>query len=227
MLGSYLPLNIAHTIDHTLLSPETTSEEIEKLCGEARQYEFYSVCVPPSWIGHAKKCLGGSKVKVVTVISFPHGNDLSASKALASQQAKNAGADEIDMVMNLGWAKAGNWPAVECEIAHVVKAVKPTPVKVILETCLLDEDQIRIACHAATQAGAKFVKTSTGFSKGGATMDAVRLMKASIPPTMEVKASGGIRDLPTALAMIQAGATRLGTSSGIAILSGKGTSSAY
>jgi deoxyribose-phosphate aldolase len=166
-------------------------------------------------------------VKVVTVISFPHGNDLSSSKALASQQARNAGADEIDMVMNLGWAKEGNWPAIESDIAQVVKAVKPTPVKVILETCLLSQEQIQKACHAAFHAGAKFVKTSTGYSTAGATIDVVRLMKASIPSTMEVKASGGIRDLPTALAMIEAGATRLGTSSGAAIISGKGNSSTY
>jgi len=220
-------LNIAHTIDHTLLAPEATTEQIDNLCDEARQYEFYSVCILPRWIEHAKKHLGGSKVKVVTVISFPHGNDLSTSKALASQQAKNAGADEIDMVMNLDWAKSGNWPAVESDIAQVVKAVKPTPVKVILETCLLSQDQIQEACQAAVRAGAKFVKTSTGFSKGGATIEAVQLMKSSIPPTMEVKASGGIRDLPTALAMIQAGATRLGTSSGAAIVAGKGDSSSY
>jgi len=215
-------LNIAHTIDHTLLAPEATTEQIDNLCDEARHYEFYSVCILPRWIEHAKKRLGGSKVKVVTVISFPHGNDLSTSKALASQQAKNVGADEIDMVMNLDWAKSGNWPAVESDIAQVVKAVKTTPVKVILETCLLSVEQIQKACHAAAQAGAKFVKTSTGFSKGGATIEAVQLMKASIPPTMEVKASGGIRDLTTALAMIQAGATRLGTSSGAAIIAGKG-----
>jgi deoxyribose-phosphate aldolase len=220
-------LNIAHTIDHTLLAPEATTEQIDNLCDEARHYEFYSVCILPRWIEHAKKRLGGSKVKVVTVISFPHGNDLSTSKALASQQAKNAGADEIDMVMNLDWAKSGNWPAVESDIAQVVKAVKPTPVKVILETCLLSQDQIQEACQAAVRAGAKFVKTSTGFSKGGATIEAVQLMKSSIPPTMEVKASGGIRDLPTALAMIQAGATRLGTSSGAAIVAGKGDSSSY
>ncbi len=220
-------MNIAHTIDHTLLAPEATTEQIDNLCDEARHYEFYSVCILPRWIEHAKKRLGGSKVKVVTVISFPHGNDLSTSKALASQQAKNAGADEIDMVMNLGWAKSGNWPAVESDIAQVVKAVKPTPVKVILETCLLSQDQIQEACQAAARAGAKFVKTSTGFSKSGATIEAVKLMKASVPPTMEVKASGGIRDLPTALAMIQAGATRLGTSSGAAIISGKGDLTSY
>jgi len=220
-------LNIAHTIDHTLLAPEATTEQIDNLCDEARHYKFYSVCILPRWIEHAKKRLGGSKVKVVTVISFPHGNDLSTSKALASQQAKNVGADEIDMVMNLDLAKSGNWPAVESDIAQVVKAVKTTPVKVILETCLLSVEQIQKACHAAAQAGAKFVKTSTGFSKGGATIEAVQLMKASIPPTMEVKASGGIRDLTTALAMIQAGATRLGTSSGAAIIAGKGDSSSY
>jgi len=220
-------LNIAHTIDHTLLSPEATSQEIDKLCDEARKYEFYSVCVPPSWVEHAKKHLGGSKVKVVTVISFPHGNDLSQSKALASQEAKKAGADEVDMVMNLGWAKEGNWALVEKDIAEVVKAVKPTPVKVILETCLLSEDQIRKACHSATQGGAKFVKTSTGYSKSGATVQAVQLMRQSVPDSVEVKASGGIRDLATALAMIEAGATRLGTSSGAAIISGKSTSSAY
>jgi deoxyribose-phosphate aldolase len=220
-------LNIAHTIDHTLLAPEATTEQIDNLCDEARQYEFYSVCILPRWIEHAKKRLGGSKVKVVTVISFPHGNDLSTSKALASQQAKNAGADEIDMVMNLGWAKSGDWPAVENDIAQVVKAVKPNPVKVILETCLLSQDQIQEACQAAARAGAKFVKTSTGFSKSGATIEAVKLMKASVPPAMEVKASGGIRDLPTALAMIQAGATRLGTSSGAAIISGKGDLTSY
>jgi len=220
-------LNIAHTIDHTLLAPEATTEQIDNLCDEARQYEFYSVCILPRWIEHAKKRLGGSKVKVVTVISFPHGNDLSTSKALAAQQAKNAGADEIDMVMNLDWAKSGNWPAVESDIAQVVKAVKPTPVKVILETCLLSQDLIQEACQAAARAGAKFVKTSTGFSKSGATIEAVKLMKASVPPTMEVKASGGIRDLPTALAMIQAGATRLGTSSGAAIISGKGDLTSY
>ena len=220
-------MNIAHTIDHTLLSPEATSQEIDKLCDEARKYEFYSVCVPPSWVEHAKKHLGGSKVKVVTVISFPHGNDLSQSKALASQEAKKAGADEVDMVMNLGWAKEGNWALVEKDIAEVVKAVKPTPVKVILETCLLSEDQIRKACHAATQGGAHFVKTSTGYSKSGATVQAVQLMRQSVPASVEVKASGGIRDLATALAMIEAGATRLGTSSGAAIISGKSTSSAY
>jgi deoxyribose-phosphate aldolase len=220
-------MNLAKYIDNTSLSPQLTRQGVLEICRESEASGFYAVCLPPCWVGLAKENLPHGRVKVVTVISFPHGNDLTTSKALAAQEAKHAGADEIDMVMNLGWAEEGNWVAVENDIAQVVNAVKPTPVKVILETCLLSQDQIKKACHAAAQAGAKFVKTSTGFSKGGATMDAVRLMKASIPPTMEVKASGGIRDLPTALAMIEAGATRLGTSSGTAIISGKSTSSAY
>ncbi len=219
--------NLAKYIDNTSLSPQLTRQGVLEICRESEASGFYAVCLPPCWVGLAKENLPHGRVKVVTVISFPHGNDLTTSKALAAQEAKHAGADEIDMVMNLGWAEEGNWVAVENDIAQVVNAVKPTPVKVILETCLLSQDQIKKACHAAAQAGAKFVKTSTGFSKGGASMDAVRLMKASIPPTMEVKASGGIRDLPTALAMIEAGATRLGTSSGTAIISGKSTSSAY
>ena len=219
--------NLAKYIDNTALSPQLTRQGVLEICRESEAFGFYAVCLPPCWVALAKECLPHNRVKVVTVISFPHGNDLTPSKALAAQEAKHAGADEIDMVMNLGWAEEGNWSAVEYDIAQVVNSVKPTPVKVILETCLLSQDQIHKACHAAAQAGAKFVKTSTGFSKGGATMDAVRLMKASIPPTMEVKASGGIRDLQTALAMIEAGATRLGTSSGAAIISGKRTSSAY
>ena len=219
--------NLAKYIDSTSLSPQLTRQGVLELCRESEAFSFYAICLPSCWVALAKEHLPHNRVKVVTVISFPHGNDLTSSKALAAQEAKHSGADEIDMVMNLGWAKEGNWSAVESDIAQVVKAVQPTPVKVILETCLLSDDQIQKACHAAAQAGAKFVKTSTGFSKAGATIEAVRLMKASIPATMEVKASGGIRDLATALAMIEAGATRLGTSSGAAIISGKITSSAY
>ena len=219
--------NLAKYIDNTSLSPQLTRQGVLELCHESEALSFYAICLPPCWVALAKEHLPHNRVKVVTVISFPHGNDLTSSKALAAQEAKHSGADEIDMVMNLGWAKEGNWSAVESDIAQVVKAVQPTPVKVILETCLLSDDQIQKACHAAAQAGAKFVKTSTGFSKAGATIEAVRIMKASIPATMEVKASGGIRDLATALAMIEAGATRLGTSSGAAIISGKSTSSAY
>jgi deoxyribose-phosphate aldolase len=219
--------DLAKHIDNTSLSPQLTRQGVLELCRESEAFGFYAVCLAPCWVSLAKETLPHQKVKVVTVISFPHGNDLTSSKALAAQEAKHAGADEIDMVINLGWVAEGNWSAVESDIAKVVKAVKTTPVKVILETCLLSVEQIQKACHAAAQAGAKFVKTSTGFSKAGATIEAVRLMKSSISPTMEVKASGGIRDLATALAMIEAGATRLGTSSGAAIISGKSTSSAY
>ncbi|MCX6934881.1 MAG: deoxyribose-phosphate aldolase [Verrucomicrobia bacterium] len=220
-------LNIASTIDHTLLSPEATAADIDKLCDEARQHHFFSVCIPPCWVPHAKKRLAGSEAKVVTVISFPHGNDLSSSKAVAAKNAQQAGADEIDMVMNLGLAKAGDWTAVEKDISEVVQAVRGIPVKVILETCLLSQDQIEKACQAATKAGAKFVKTSTGYSKSGATVEAVRLMCASVPASLEVKASGGIRDAETAQKMLEAGATRLGTSSGVAIVSGKTSASSY
>lgn len=219
--------SLAKYIDNTSLSPQLTRQGVLELCRESEAFSFYAICLPPCWVALAKEHLPHNRVKVVTVISFPHGNDLTSSKALAAQEVKHAGADEIDMVINLGWVAEGNWSAVESDIAQVVKAVQPTPVKVILETCLLSDDQIQKACHAAAQAGAKFVKTSTGFSKAGATIEAVRLMKASIPATMEVKASGGIRDLATALAMIEAGATRLGTSSGAAIISGKSSSSAY
>lgn len=219
--------SLAKYIDNTSLSPQLTRQGVLELCRESEAFSFYAICLPPCWVALAKEHLPHNRVKVVTVISFPHGNDLTSSKALAAQEVKHAGADEIDMVINLGWVAEGNWSAVESDIAQVVKAVQPTPVKVILETCLLSDDQIQKACHAAAQAGAKFVKTSTGFSKAGATIGAVRLMKASIPATMEVKASGGIRDLATALAMIEAGATRLGTSSGAAIISGKSSSSAY
>ena len=218
---------LAKYIDHTSLSPQLTHQGVLEICRESQEFGFYAVCLAPCWISTAKETLTADSVKIATVISFPHGNDLSSTKALAAQQAKSAGADEIDMVINLGWAAEGNWSAVESDIAQVVKAVQPSPVKVILETCLLSVDQIQKACHAAAQAGAKFVKTSTGFSKAGATIEAVRLMKSSIPPTMEVKASGGIRDQATAVAMIDAGATRLGTSSGVAILSGKPTQSNY
>ena len=217
---------LAKFIDSTALSPTLGSREVETLCREAESLGFYAVCVPPCWVAHAKSLLKSGRVKIATVVSFPHGNDTSSSKAGSAVALVTAGADEIDMVMNLAWAKEGNWSAVEQEICSVVQAAK-VPVKVILETCLLTDPEIIGACGAAARAGAKFVKTSTGFAKSGATVEAVRLMKASIPPTMEVKASGGIRDEATALVMIEAGATRLGTSSGAAILAGKEASATY
>jgi len=218
--------NLAKFIDSTALSPILARREVEALCREAESLGFYAVCVPPCWVPHAKSLLQSGRIKIATVVSFPHGHDTSTAKAASAWDLVAAGADEIDMVMNLAWTKEGNWSAVEQDIRSVVMAAK-VPVKVILETCLLTDSEIRSACGAAAGAGAKFVKTSTGFAKSGATVEAVRLMKASIPPTMEVKASGGIRDEATALAMIEAGATRLGTSSGAAILAGKEASAAY
>jgi len=218
--------DLAKFIDSTALSPTLGIREVQTLCQEAESLGFCAVCVPPCWVSYAKSLLRSGRVKIATVVSFPHGNDISSSKAASARDSVAAGADEIDMVMNLTWAKEGNWSALEQDIRSVVMAAK-VPVKVILETCLLTDSEIRGACEAAARAGAKFVKTSTGFAKSGATLEAVRLMKASIPTTMEVKASGGIRDEATALAMIEAGATRLGTSSGAAILAGKEASAAY
>jgi len=215
--------NIARFIDHTLLKPETTIDQIEQLCAEAREHRFASVCVNPYWIPTARRALEGSEVKICTVIGFPLGAGLSHAKVHETQEAIVAGADEIDMVQNIGAAREGHWNFLEHEIHEIVSTAKGRTVKVILETCLLDEDQIRHCCRAAERAGADFVKTSTGFSTGGATPEVVRLMRESVSPHVQVKASGGIRDIETAHAMIDAGATRLGTSSGVALVTGETT----
>ncbi len=218
---------IARLIDHTLLKPEATRPQIEKLCAEAVQHGFYSVCINPYWIADAKLLLNGSEVKICTVVGFPLGATLPQSKAHATADALKTGADEIDMVMNIGAAKEGHWNFIEHEIHEVVSTAKGRVVKVILETCLLTEEEIRQACLAAKRAGAAFVKTSTGFSSGGATVEAVRLMRATVGPDMGVKASGGIRDRAAAESMIAAGATRLGTSNGVAIHGGTTAAAAY
>lgn len=219
--------NLAKLIDHTLLKPEATRPAIEKLCAEARDHGFFSVCINPYWIADAKKCLAGSEVKVCTVIGFPLGASLPQSKMHAAQDALRTGADELDMVLNLGAAKEGHWHFIEHEIHEVVSVARGHLVKVILETCLLTEAEIVEACRAAQRAGAAFVKTSTGFSTGGATVEAVRLMRRTVGPEMGVKASGGIRDRASALAMVEAGANRLGTSNGVAIVCGGDAKSAY
>ncbi|MFQ3670437.1 MAG: deoxyribose-phosphate aldolase [Verrucomicrobiia bacterium] len=212
------PHNLASLIDHTLLKPDATRPAIEKLCAEAREHAFFSVCINPYWIADAKKLLAGSPVQVCTVIGFPLGASLPQSKMHAAQDALRTGADELDMVLNIGAAKEGHWNFIEHEIHEVVSAAKGHLVKVILETCLLTPDEIIEASRAAQRAGAAFVKTSTGFSTGGATVEHVQLMRQTVGPDMGVKASGGIRDRQTALAMVQAGATRLGTSNGVAIV---------
>lgn len=208
-------------IDHTLLAPQATREQIAHLCNEAREHGFCSVCVNPYWVSFAKEALRGSGVKVCTVIGFPLGAGTSATKAFETAEAVRLGADEVDMVINIGLAKDGKWPEVEQDIAAVVQAAgKETVVKVILEICLLNEEEIRTACLCAVRAGADFVKTSTGFSDSGATKEAVALMRATVGKDFGVKASGGIRTPEDFSAMLAAGANRIGASAGVKLLGG-------
>lgn len=213
----------ARFIDHTLLKPESSAEDIRRLCGEAKQFGFFSVCVNSFWVAFCKKELSGSAVKVCTVVGFPLGASIAESNGHETQLAVQNGADEIDMVLNIGAAKSGWWDEVTRDIKGVVAAAAGRPVKVILETHLLTEAEKVRACHAAAEAGAQFVKTSTGFTGGGATIADVKLMKKSIPSVMEVKASGGVRDLAQFQDMLKAGATRIGTSSGVKILQNEAT----
>lgn len=208
-------------IDHTLLKADVKKEQIKNLCEEAKQYSFASVCVNPTWVSYAKKCLKDSHVKVCTVIGFPLGATTSEVKAFEAKNAIENGAEEIDMVINIGALKDGNDELVKKDIQSVVEAADgKAVVKVIIETCLLtDEEKVR-ACKIAMNAGADFVKTSTGFSTGGANFADVQLMRKTVGEKMGVKASGGIRTLEDAKKMIEAGATRIGTSSGVAIVKG-------
>lgn len=222
--------DLAGKIDHTQLKPDTTQEMIEKLCEEATAYRFATVCVNPFWVSFAKERVGHSGVGVTTVIGFPLGAATSHVKALEAAEALRNGATEIDMVMNIGALKSGKADAVKADIAAVVNAVRDVKtdavVKVILETALLNQEEKRRACLLAKEAGADFVKTSTGFGPGGATVEDIRLMRDTVGPKMGVKASGGVRDRAFAQALIEAGASRIGASSSVAIVEGvKGTSS--
>lgn len=206
-------------IDHTLLLAQATQDEIIRLCQEAKEYEFCSVCVNPFWVSLAKSLLDKSNVKVCTVIGFPLGANTSTVKAFEAKEAVEHGADEVDMVLNIGLAKMGDWEAVRADVKAVVDAVSDgTIVKVILETCLLSDDEIQKACDAVVQAGADFVKTSTGFSKSGATTHHVKLMRERVGTDFGVKASGGVRTAEDFEAMIAAGANRIGASAGVALL---------
>lgn len=218
---------LAAQIDHTLLKADATKEEVMKLCQEAREYVFASVCVNPGHVKLAYDCLKGSPVKVCTVIGFPLGATTSVTKALETRDAIANGADEIDMVLNVGAMKAGNYDLVQKDIEAVVQAANGNLVKVILETALLTDEEKVIACKLSQKAGADFVKTSTGFGPGGATPKDVALMRETVGSYMGVKASGGIRDLPTAQAMIKAGATRVGASASVAIVKGEKGKSSY
>jgi deoxyribose-phosphate aldolase len=214
------PEELAKYIDQTVLKPETSETDILKLCSEAREYRFASVCVNPFWVPLCASELEHSETKVCTVIGFPLGANTSSVKAFETREAVSAGADEVDMVMNIGAAKEGRWETVEADIRAVVEAAGGKTVKVILETCLLNREEIIAACEAAEKAGADFVKTSTGFNKGGATLEDVRLMRETVGKKMGVKASGGVRTAEDALKMIEAGANRIGASAGVAIVTG-------
>ena len=205
-------------IDHTLLKQDATPEQIIALCEEAKQFDFMSVCVNPAYVPLAAKCLEGSDVKVCTVIGFPLGMNLTRTKVEEAELAIKEGADEIDMVINVGMLKAGHDQFVEEEIRELKAVAGQKVLKVIIETCLLtDEEKVR-ACIASKNAGADFVKTSTGFSTGGATAHDVALMRKTVGPHMGVKASGGVRTKEDLLAMVEAGATRIGTSNGTKII---------
>lgn len=214
-------------IDHTLLKPDASQEQIVKLIQEAKAYDFASVCVNPAWTAFAAAALKDSDVKVCVPIGFPLGANTSEVKAFETRDAIAKGAQEVDMVINVGALKSGDDDLVEQDIRAVVEAADGTLVKVILETCLLtDEEKVR-ACQLAQKAGADFVKTSTGFSSGGATVADVALMRQTVGPDMGVKASGGARSYEDAQAFIQAGATRIGTSAGVAIMKGEEASGDY
>lgn len=211
----------ARYIDHTLLAANATEQQIITLCEEAIAHRFYAVCVNSGYVPLVAEKLTGTDVQVCSVIGFPLGAGLTASKAFEAKAAIDAGAQEIDMVINVGWLKSGKIDAVKADIQAVREVCAAIPLKVILETCLLDDEQIVLVCEMCRQLDVAFVKTSTGFSTGGAREEHVRLMRNTVGSEMGVKASGAVRDRQTAQRMIEAGATRIGTSSGVAIVSGE------
>ncbi|ASD62140.1 deoxyribose-phosphate aldolase [Bdellovibrio bacteriovorus] len=220
-------MQLSRYIDHTLLKPEAQTAQIEKLCAEAKEHNFFSVCVNTSYVKTCAELLKGSSVKVCCVVGFPLGAMDTASKAFETKTAIANGAQEIDMVIQIGALKDRRLNYVRDDIKAVVQAAAGHTVKVIIETSLLNQEDKTLACKAALEAGAHFVKTSTGFGGGGATVDDVKLMKSVVGSSMEVKASGGIKDAQQAKAMIDAGATRLGTSSGITIIQGGSVQGGY
>ncbi len=214
-------MNLAKYIDHTLLKPQADQAAIKTLCDEARKFGFFSVCINPYWVSFCKKQLAGSDVKVCTVIGFPLGATTTASKVFEAKDALKNGADELDMVINIGALKSGDYETVLQDIKAVRNAGENFTLKVIIETSVLTEQEKIKACELSAQAGADFVKTSTGFTGGGATAEDVRLMRAHVPANMQVKASGGIRTRQDFDAMVAAGATRIGASAGVKIIEGK------
>ncbi len=219
-------MNLADYIDHTCLRPDATAKDIEWLCAEAREHRFYAVCVNGSRVELARHCLEETTVKVATVVGFPLGAMDADAKRFETEAAVDAGAQEIDMVLNIGRLKDGDDRFVFRELRDVVEAADGLPVKVIIEACLLNRDEKLRACSLILESGARFVKTSTGFAAGGATIEDVKLLREAVGPKFGVKAAGGIRDAATARAMIEAGANRLGTSAGVGIVTGEAGSAA-
>lgn len=212
-------MNYVKMIDHTLLKADATKQQIEKLCSEAKEYGFYSVCVNSGFVAECKELLRDSEVKVCTVVGFPLGAMSREGKTMEAQFAIDDGADEIDMVINIGRLKSGEWDYVKGDIESVIQVIKGKAIlKVILEICLLTEEELRQACIVCKELGVDFVKTSTGFSKGGATVEAVSIMRQMVGNKIGVKASGGVKTLEDVEKMIQAGANRIGTSSGVQII---------
>ncbi len=214
-------------IDHTVLKQDAVKSDIVKLCNEAKENDFASVCINPYWIPVAKEILAGTGVDVCTVIGFPLGANATATKAFETKQAIADGATEIDMVINVGALKDKDYDAVYNDIKAVVDAANGTLVKVIIETCLLTDEEKVKACELSVKANAHFVKTSTGFSTGGATKEDIALMRKTVGPNVGVKASGGVRTPEDFSAMIEAGATRIGTSSGIKLINGENSDTNY
>ncbi|MEE9465332.1 MAG: deoxyribose-phosphate aldolase [Candidatus Neomarinimicrobiota bacterium] len=213
---------MAALIDHTLLKPDATQDDIDHLCAEARKYKFASVCINPVWVAYCKEQLAGTDVMVASVVGFPLGALPTEAKASEAARAVEQGADELDMVLNIGFLKSGRYQEVEQDVRRVVEAAGGKTVKVIIETALLSDEEKVQACLLAKRAGAHFVKTSTGFSKGGATVHDVAIMRRVVGPGMGVKASGGIRTGEDARQMIAAGASRIGASASVAITTGSG-----
>ena len=220
--ASDVPMDLAKYIDHTLLKPEATAEQIDELCAEAREYQFASVCINPTWVKRAAENLRGTNVVTCTVIGFPLGASTTAIKAMEARRALREGAREVDMVLNVGALKSGEYDQVREDIAKVAEAAHEVGglCKVILETALLTDEEKVIASSLAKEAKADFVKTSTGFGSGGATVYDVALMRETVGPDMGVKASGGVRTLEDVEDMIAAGASRIGASAGVQIVSG-------
>ena len=213
-------MNLASKIDHTILKADTSKEEITKLCDEAKQYGFAAVCVPPYWVRECKNQLRDSKVKIATVVGFPMGYSATPAKVEESRRAIDEGATEIDMVLNIIALKAGDYNYLKNELtsAGTIVQLRGGKLKVILETGLLTKDEIIKACELCSKLSVDYVKTSTGYIDKGATVEDIKLLRAHLPKNIKIKASGGVRDKATALAMIEAGADRIGTSSGVKIV---------